>query len=616
MLFLIRRAPQIHLDVNNVKFDSLRFVHPRRPARSWRITLLHPTTLARKGADASNNTLYNCSFFGAEGHPLINSAGSGMVFENNLVEWTDWSAVTTRPQAFFDPSIENGIWGRYGSGAMTLEMDRSTLLDAPNLVIRNHIHHSGPSVGLAITSDNVHSRLNRISHQFAIQEDGGLMQMNGLKVDEDPAWGLTNQQNWLHDALVARSTKWGLRFDRVNSECYGNVPSGGGNTWAYHGNMERNVVWNCNGMMIKGNNHSILRNTVFDTSPLNFESDGQARDIAVYSWKDFGTCECDDSFCLNDHQTCCVAGDSNTFENANSVFLGNGMDGFLSMTGGSEAIPDTSAVDAAFAVLRSENNSAGALFEQLRDPHNLDFRPRPGSIWAQKGIGAYDPVVAGEHYWIAGRQEWRPSTPVPPDGAVRVKPDADLMFLSATGNVQAYKVLAGSSTSSLSAIDVLQGDSNIATPPANLMGWGQTVHWRVDFRLVGSRIGSRRRMELHSWRRTAATLAARSAASRVHNCVLCEHTHNIPGLRNLMQRCSPLYRSAPHGCVHLGLRAHRAECVRLRQLLGGHAESKVGPAEDGLRLSRRRARRSTRRERNLHGRLLLCDRRKPSHVPQ
>lgn len=23
-------------------------------------------------------------------------------------------------------------------------------------------------------------------------------------------------QNWLHDALVPRSTKWGLRFDRVN----------------------------------------------------------------------------------------------------------------------------------------------------------------------------------------------------------------------------------------------------------------------------------------------------------------------------------------------------------------------------------------------------------------
>ena len=44
--------------------------------------------------------------------------------------------------------------------------------------------------------------------------------MNGLSPDDDPAWGLVNSRNWLHDALVERSTKWGLRFDRVNQECY------------------------------------------------------------------------------------------------------------------------------------------------------------------------------------------------------------------------------------------------------------------------------------------------------------------------------------------------------------------------------------------------------------
>ena len=223
---------------------------------------------------------------------------------------------------------------------------------------------------MAITSDNVHSELNHISHQYALQEDGGLMQMNGLKVDEDPAWRLTNSRNWLHDALVERSTKWGLRFDRVNADCFGVPPAANPsqNTWAYHGTMEANVVWNCNGLMIKGNNHTITRNTVFDTSPLNFESDGQARhprlfmrtrtssdrypmpmplpmpnnpctmpipkqarDIAVYSWDDFGTCQCTDPFCTAQNESCCVLGDSNTYENANSVFVGNGMDGFLQL---------------------------------------------------------------------------------------------------------------------------------------------------------------------------------------------------------------------------------------------------------------------------------------------
>ena len=53
--------------------------------------------------------------------------------------------------------------------------------------------------------------------------------------------------------------------------------------------MRRNVVWNCNGVMVKGNNHTIEHNTIFDTDPLNFESDGQPRDLALYSWSDFGT---------------------------------------------------------------------------------------------------------------------------------------------------------------------------------------------------------------------------------------------------------------------------------------------------------------------------------------
>ena len=84
----------------------------------------------------------------------------------------------------------------------------------------------------------------------------------------------------------------------------------------------------------------------------------------------------------------CVLGDSNTFENKNSIIVGNGMLGMLGLVGGSEAVPSTDAVDASFFTLRSENNSAGALYEQLRDPENLDFRPRVGSVWAAKQIGA------------------------------------------------------------------------------------------------------------------------------------------------------------------------------------------------------------------------------------
>ena len=108
-------------DLHNVKLDSLQFIHPSTPKRLLNDTKFsHPTTLARKNAnEVSNNTLFNCTFYGSDGHPLVHAAGSGMLFENNLIEWTDWSAVTTRPLAFFDPDMYNFLWGTYGSGSMT-----------------------------------------------------------------------------------------------------------------------------------------------------------------------------------------------------------------------------------------------------------------------------------------------------------------------------------------------------------------------------------------------------------------------------------------------------------------------------------------------------------------
>ena len=301
-------------DLHDVTFDSLIFDFPSAQkrllgdgARSWPVTLLRKRTSEEYGA--ANLTLFNCSFYGAESHPQVNSQGSGVLFENNLFRWSDWTAVTTKPQAFFDPSQESGAFGKYGSGAMTIEMDRSYVPWARNVLRRNSVFYGGPSVGIAITARSVTAELNHVAHLYAIQEDGGLMQMSGLDSDEPVEWKLINERNWLHDALEERSTKWGLRFDRVNRDCYGRKPPGADRkTWGLHGTMHRNVVWNCNGVMVKGNNHTITHNTIFATDPLNFESDGQARDLALYSWENFGTCECDDAYCLAMNETCCVPG--------------------------------------------------------------------------------------------------------------------------------------------------------------------------------------------------------------------------------------------------------------------------------------------------------------------
>ena len=158
-----------------------------------------PTTLLRRStAGASNLTMFNCTIFGAEAHPVVHLGGSGVVFENNLMEWNDWTAVTGRAVAWFNPTQADSTFGKYGSGAFTLEMDRSYVPDARSLVIRNTIHHSGASAGIGLSARSVDARLNHVHHQYAIQEDGGLIQESGLNDNEPAEWGLINAQNWVH----------------------------------------------------------------------------------------------------------------------------------------------------------------------------------------------------------------------------------------------------------------------------------------------------------------------------------------------------------------------------------------------------------------------------------
>lgn len=55
------------------------------------------------------------------------------------------------------------------------------------------------------------------------------------------------KQNWIHD-----SPKYGLRFD-------GEPPKIG-----LHGTMDSNVAWKMNGLMIKGDFHTVKNNLAFD----------------------------------------------------------------------------------------------------------------------------------------------------------------------------------------------------------------------------------------------------------------------------------------------------------------------------------------------------------------
>ena len=125
----------------------------------------------------------------------------------------------------------------------------------------------------------------------------------------------------------------------------------------------------------------------------------------------------------------------------------------------------------------------------LRDPDNLDFRPRRGSQLIDGGvpidginegfvgtapdIGAYE--FGHSNYWIPGRQLARATTPVPPDRGINVKTDADLMWLAGKDAI-AHRVYFGTDPDRL---EFQKRQTNNIFSPGRLTP-GSTCYWRLD----------------------------------------------------------------------------------------------------------------------------------------
>merc|ERR1712079_65210 len=123
-----------------------------------------------------------------------------------------------------------------------------------------------------------------------------------------------------------------------------------------------------------------------------------------------------------------------------------------------------------------ENVYDAQIESQLRDPRNLDFRPRAGLQVDQKGAGAYS--AGDKQYWIPGRQEWRASVPVPPHNTLTAKPDLDLMFLPAYGCSE-HRVYLGNEPENMALMGSLKKGDNIWFLSSALKA-GSVHFWRVD----------------------------------------------------------------------------------------------------------------------------------------
>ncbi|KAL9968134.1 hypothetical protein ACROYT_G026467 [Oculina patagonica] len=393
-------------------FHSLNFSYPSYNRRMLRDTSPPQWTKVVSGKGSAR--FFNNTFYGTDGIAL-EYQGINDTLENNFFEYNDWSGANMNVA---------------GGGAGTVVSNSHS-----DKFIRNTLRNNGASVGYR-SGYASKAKLNDISRQCTgmIQHDGAGMQS---QVKRQP--NLVFEQNWIHD-----SPKYGLRFD-------GGPPKIGKN-----GTMKMNVIRKTNGMMVKGDFHTVDHNLVFHKFTKAGDHDGQGSkcNLCVLRYVRQNP----------------IAINHNTVVEYNAADIANGgvhnkklypMSGIL------------------------KDNVIGDVRAQLMDPDNMDFRPRANSEYNINGVGPYDFTETKKKYWIPGRKMYKASNPVPPDNSTNVKAGSRdvLMWLNSfEGNV--HVLFLGTSPENLKQQGAARNENNVVKLRKPLES-GRQYFWRVDVKKRG-----------------------------------------------------------------------------------------------------------------------------------
>ena len=365
------RAASISKDnfVDNLAFHSLNFSYPSYSKRMLGETdppeWTSVNTEAGKGKERVIGRLefFNNTFYGSDGVALEYS-GVNVTVQNNLFEFNDWTCANMkRAMGGMGTVVSHGLRDKF---------------------IRNTFRFNGASAGIR-PSAQPQVMLNHIHHQCwgIIQHDGA-----GVQTRVGPQTNAILQYNWVHS-----SPKYGLRFD-------GEPPKIG-----RHGTMKYNVVWRCNGIMVKGDEHTVLNNLAFDKYNEKGDSDMQGTKCMLCV--------------LRYVRKNPVPINNSTVVTANAADTANGgvhKDKLYPLAG------------------ITKHNVEKNVKQDVVDAYNMDFRPRKDSRFIVHSVGPYKYEARMAKYWIPGRQLYKPSTPVPPDSSTTVKVDRDaVMWLNAYG---------------------------------------------------------------------------------------------------------------------------------------------------------------------------------------
>jgi hypothetical protein len=323
------------------------------------------------------------------------------------------------------------------AGGFTLNM-----VNSPELTFRrNTVHTTGGSELFKAGVRNV-IELNNLSRSGFLQNDGSMVQISVKQQDRSET-----RYNWSH-----HSVKQGYRFDNSNKP---NSP------WGENGRLHHNVAWAVARSFFKGDKHFIYNNLMFD-------------------------CELNDLSVSSD-----ISIQGRNFSTITRNNIAGTLSGHLSKPVADYPVPGT--VDHNWTT----DVTGRDIRTQLRDPDNLDFRLRAGSELIDAGaiVEGFDHPYLGDapdigpyefgdtNYWIPGYQAPHASTPVPPDAAANVKPDADLMWLQAYKYVS-HDVYFGSDAGAVARADGRSDEfrgnlkNNIFSPGP--LESGRTYYWRVD----------------------------------------------------------------------------------------------------------------------------------------
>ena len=361
--------------VNRVKLDSLNFIYP---CASKRMLLLDEVTQCTKvdGRRRRGVARFNSGSF---------------TFFNNTFHGADGIPLS---YIAAESRLENNLftyndWTSANSQAKDGGHGTIEARCLKDVVIRNTLLYNGEGHGIR-PGFNPNVTLNRVVGQcWGNQQNDGA----GIHLTRVPQENSRIEQNWVHD-----SPKYGIRFD-----------SSPGN-YGKQGTISENVAFrlDAGGIQMKGHLHKALNNLAFDKRGRRVRPN---IDCSLCVWK-------------------YVRG--STYEiNRYSTTIGNVADvanGGKIWKNGRMVKPVTvrpmNGITSNNVIDRNIKNS-------LHDPNNEDFRPLTNSI----SVGPYPYDSSSKNYWIPGRQLYKASSPVPPNGAdqVRAAQRDSLMWLNGYG---------------------------------------------------------------------------------------------------------------------------------------------------------------------------------------